>query len=80
MTTHPALTDRPLLLDLFSCAGGAGMGYHRAGFDVYGVDIEPQPNYPFPLNQGDALDVLHRLLRGEHVVFAARPNEATGDG
>jgi len=42
------------LLDLFCGAGGAGRGYHRARFEIVGVDIVDQPHYPFGLIQAEA--------------------------
>lgn len=67
------MTNRPRLLDLFCCAGGAGMGYHRAGFDVVGVDIAPQPNYPFEFHRGDALEYLAEHGHEFDVIHASPP-------
>jgi DNA (cytosine-5)-methyltransferase 1 len=63
----------PRLLDLFCGAGGAGMGYHRAGFEVVGVDIKPQPHYPFEFHQADALEYLAEHGHEFDVIHASPP-------
>lgn len=66
------------LLDLFCGAGGAAMGYHRAGFTVTGVDIEPQPHYPFEFIQRDVMEYISAdgWWAGYDIVHASPPCQA----
>ena len=58
------------IADLFCKAGGGAMGYHRAGFEVIGIDTEPQKNYPFKFYQADAITY---PLKGFDAVHASPP-------
>jgi DNA (cytosine-5)-methyltransferase 1 len=61
---------KPRLLDLFCGAGGCSVGYARAGFEVVGVDINPQKHYPYEFHQADAMTF---PLDGFDVIHASPP-------
>jgi DNA (cytosine-5)-methyltransferase 1 len=64
---------RPRLLDLYCGAGGAAVGYDRAGFDVVGIDHRPMPRYPFTFHQADALEYLAEHGHEYDAIHASPP-------
>ena len=62
------------LLDLFCCAGGSAVGYHRAGFtEIVGIDNRPQKHYPFSFVQADALEYLSQHGEEFDAIHASPP-------
>lgn len=61
------------ILDLFCGAGLVHDGLAAAGFEVWGVDIEPQPRYPGPFLRHDALTLDERFYRGFDAIWASPP-------
>jgi DNA (cytosine-5)-methyltransferase 1 len=70
---------KPRMLDLFCCAGGAGSGYHRAGFEVLGVDLNPQPHYPFEFLEADALELDSAFIATFDAIHASPPCQSYSD-
>jgi len=62
-----------VIADTYCKAGGAGMGYHMAGFKVVGIDIEPQPNYPFEFIQCDAIEFINKHRKDFDAWHASPP-------
>lgn len=53
------------VLDLFCAAAGAARGYELAGADeIVGVDIDPQPHYPYEFYWQNAIEVLETGMVG----------------
>lgn len=66
----------PTILDAFCGVGGASVGYHRAGFTVVGVDINPQKDYPFEFHQGDAIEFIREHGHKFDAIAASPPCQA----
>ncbi|MEU6342179.1 SAM-dependent methyltransferase [Streptomyces sp. NPDC046977] len=78
------MTDLPPLnglrvLDAYCCQGGAGWGYRQAGFDVTGLDLDPQPRYPFEFIQGDAIAYIAEHGHEYDFIHASPPCQGYSD-
>ena len=61
------------MLDTYCCQGAASEGYRRAGFEVAGVDIDPQPRYPFEFHQADAVEFIREHGHEFDAIHASPP-------
>lgn len=72
-------SERLRLLDLFCCAGGAAVGYNEAGFEIVGVDIDPQPRYPFEFIRADVMRLDLDFLSSFDAIHASPPCQSYSD-
>lgn len=71
--------NRPVAFDFFCCAGGAGVGLYRAGFEVIGVDITERKNYPFAYIRGNLFKLDRRLIEWGDFYWASPPCQHHSD-
>jgi len=67
------MTEKMKVLIPYCGVGGTAMGWHRAGFEVVGIDIQDQPDFPFTMVKGNALEIIGDIWRDFDVVDAAPP-------
>ncbi|MGW1223850.1 SAM-dependent methyltransferase [Streptomyces sp. NPDC002530] len=76
----PIRRDRALsVLDAYCCQGGASKGYDDAGFDVTGIDKDPQPRYPLTFVQGDAIQFIREHGHEFGFIHASPPCQHDSD-
>lgn len=71
--TYGPSGKRPWMLDLCCCAGGASRGLYESGFNLVGVDKDPQPHYPYPFIQADVLTLDPEWIASSFVAVWASP-------
>ncbi|MEU2622202.1 SAM-dependent methyltransferase [Streptomyces sp. NPDC007157] len=79
LATLSGRVPRPRLLDLYCCQGGAAKGYTDAGFEVTGVDKDPQPRYPYRFVQADAIAFVLEHGAEFDVIHASPPCQHDSD-
>lgn len=59
--------------DFFCGVGAQSVGWARAGFQVVGIDHEPQPDYPYAFIQADAFEFGYAHVKEDAIFIGAPP-------